>query len=104
MTFSVRYRHQVAEFEVEDTGVGIRAGDLERIFQPFERARTVGAKATIGTGLGLTITSLLAKIMGGEITVRSEVGKGSAFRVKLLLSEVSRPRIASTDGVSRARL
>jgi signal transduction histidine kinase/CheY-like chemotaxis protein len=94
--FQVRYHHQVAEFTVEDTGVGIHKNDLERIFQPFERARTVDAKATIGTGLGLTITSLLTKIMGGEITVRSEVGKGSTFRVKLFLSEVSRPRIAST--------
>jgi CheY-like chemotaxis protein len=52
--------------------------------------------ATIGTGLGLTITSLLTKIMGGDLAVHSEVGKGSTFRVKLMLSEVSRPRIAST--------
>jgi signal transduction histidine kinase/CheY-like chemotaxis protein len=96
VTFRVRYLHQVAEFTVEDTGVGIDGSDLERIFQPFERARTVGALATIGTGLGLTITSLLTKIMGGDISVESEVGKGSTFRVKLLLSEVTRPRIAST--------
>src|SRR5580700_2237349 len=96
VTFRVRYLHQVAEFTVEDTGVGIDGGDLERIFQPFERARTGGALATIGTGLGLTITSLLTKIMGGDLNVRSEVGKGSTFRVKLLLSEVTRPRIAST--------
>ena len=96
VTFRVRYHHQVAEFTVEDTGVGIHSSDLERIFQPFERARTVGALATIGTGLGLTITSLLTKIMGGDISVESEVGKGSTFRVKLLLSEVTRPRIAST--------
>jgi CheY-like chemotaxis protein len=96
VTFGVRYHHQVAEFTIEDTGVGIHESDLERIFQPFERARTVGAMATIGTGLGLTITSLLTKIMGGDLAVHSEVGKGSTFRVKLLLSEVSRPRIAST--------
>lgn len=96
VTFQVGYRHQVAEFIIEDTGVGIHASDLERIFQPFERARTARAKATIGTGLGLTITSLLAKVMGGGITVDSEVGKGSTFRVKLLLSEVSQPRIGST--------
>ena len=96
VTIQVCYHHQVAEFTVEDTGVGIHKSDLERIFQPFERARTVGAKATIGTGLGLTITSLLTRIMGGDINVRSEVGKGSTFRVKLFLSEVSRPRIAST--------
>jgi signal transduction histidine kinase/CheY-like chemotaxis protein len=96
VTFGVRYHHQVAEFTIEDTGVGIHESDLERIFQPFERARTVGAMATIGTGLGLTITSLLTKIMGGDISVRSSVGNGSTFRVKLMLSEVSRPRIAST--------
>jgi signal transduction histidine kinase len=96
VTFQVGYRHQVAEFTIEDTGVGIHKSDLERIFQPFERARTAGAKATIGTGLGLTITSLLTKIMGGDIAVRSEVGNGSTFRVKLFLSEVSHPRIVST--------
>jgi CheY-like chemotaxis protein len=96
VTFQVNYRHEVAEFTIEDTGVGIHKDDLERIFQPFERARTARAKATIGTGLGLTITSLLTKVMGGDITVRSEAGKGSTFRVKLFLSEMSRPRIAST--------
>ena len=97
VTFQVRYHHQVAAFTIEDTGVGIHKGDLERIFQPFERARTVGALATIGTGLGLTITSLLTKIMGGDINVHSEVGRGSTFRVKLFLSEISRPRIASME-------
>ncbi|MBV8753864.1 MAG: response regulator [Hyphomicrobiales bacterium] len=96
VTFRVGYRHQVATFEIEDTGVGIHKEDIERIFHPFERARTALAKATIGTGLGLTITKLLINVMGGNITVTSAVGKGSAFRVKLLLSEVSRPRIVST--------
>ncbi len=96
VTFQVGYRHQVAEFIIKDTGVGIHTNDLERIFQPFERARTARAKATIGTGLGLTITSLLTKVMGGDIKVESEVGKGSTFRVKLLLSEVSQPRVGST--------
>ena len=53
--------------------------------------------ATIGTGLGLTITSLLTQIMGGDINVHSEVGRGSTFRVKLFLSEISRPRIVSME-------
>jgi CheY-like chemotaxis protein/anti-sigma regulatory factor (Ser/Thr protein kinase) len=96
VTFRVAYRHEVAELTVEDTGIGIHKNDLERIFQPFERALTACHKGTIGTGLGLTITSLLTNVMGGEITVRSEVGRGSVFRIKLLLSEVARPRIAST--------
>ncbi len=95
--FRLKYRYQVAELEVEDTGIGIHRNDLERIFQPFEHARTARAKATAGTGLGLTITKLLINVMGGNITVTSEVGRGSLFRVKLLLSEVPRPRIASTQ-------
>jgi signal transduction histidine kinase/CheY-like chemotaxis protein len=96
VSFQVTYRYQVAQFTVEDTGVGIHKSDIERIFQPFERARTARAKATTGTGLGLTITMLLTNVMGGDLVVKSEVGKGSSFQVKLLLSEVSRPRIVST--------
>ena len=96
VTFRVDYRSQVATFEIQDSGIGISKSDMERIFQPFERARTARARAAAGTGLGLTITKLLTYVMGGDLTFTSEVGKGTTFRVKLLLSEVSRPRIAST--------
>ena len=95
VTFRLTYRSQVARFDVEDSGIGIDVGDLERIFVPFERARSARARETTGTGLGLTITRLLAETMGGEITVTSKVGVGSTFAVKLLLAEVARPRIAS---------
>ena len=94
VSFRVNYRHQVARFEIEDTGIGIDPEDLDRIFRPFERARSARAKATGGTGLGLTITRLLTQTMGGELTVRSTPEKGSTFTVKLLLSEVDRPRFA----------
>ena len=102
VTFRVCYHHQVSAFTIEDTGVGIHNSDLERIFQPFERALTVWRLGHDRTGLGLTITSLLTKIMGGDITVHSEVGKGSTFRVKLFLSELSRPRIAPMECRMRA--
>ena len=95
VTFRMNYRNQVAEFIVEDSGIGIHADDLERIFLPFERARASRSRKATGTGLGLTITRLLTEIMGGEISVTSEVGKGSTFRVKLLLSEVFNPRTTS---------
>jgi signal transduction histidine kinase/CheY-like chemotaxis protein len=85
----IRYRGQVAEFEVEDTGIGIADVDLGRIFEPFERGTQSTALATPGTGLGLTITKLLTEVMGGEITVRSHIGRGSVFRVKILLSEAA---------------
>jgi signal transduction histidine kinase/DNA-binding response OmpR family regulator len=91
---TVRYRSQVAEFEVSDTGIGIPTEDLDRIFEPFERGRAHAVRAIPGTGLGLTITKLLTQIMGGEVLVRSTTGEGTTFVVRLLLSE-------STQGTSQ---
>jgi len=84
------YRNQVAEFIVRDTGLGIAPENQERIFLPFERVRTPGSNVA-GTGLGLTITRLLTEIMGGEIALESESGRGSMFRVSLMLSSISKP-------------
>lgn len=89
--FIVHYRSPVAEFEVRDTGPGIHADDLERIFAPFERGALGISQPQTGTGLGLTISKLLAGVMGGDIRVTSTVGKGSTFQVKMLLSEVTNP-------------
>src|ERR1700761_9621947 len=89
--FAVHYRSPVAEFEVTDTGPGIQASDLERIFAPFERGELGVSQPQTGTGLGLTISRLLAGVMGGDIQVTSAVGTGSTFRVKMLLSEVTNP-------------
>jgi signal transduction histidine kinase/ActR/RegA family two-component response regulator len=90
--FVVHYRSPVAEFEVIDTGPGIQASDLERIFAPFERGALGVSQPQTGTGLGLTISRLLAGVMGGDIKVSSKVGTGSTFKVKILLSEVTNPR------------
>lgn len=90
ITFRVRYNSsQLAEFEFCDTGIGIRPEDLERIFEPFERGPMAKNAAKPGMGLGLTITKLLTEILGGEISVVSEPGQGSRFRVKLMLSEMT---------------
>jgi LSD1 subclass zinc finger protein len=86
-SLTVRYRTHVAEFEVADTGIGIRPQDLDEIFKPFERGGMPGARAAPGAGLGLTITKVLVQIMGGEISVHSTPGEGSRFVVRLLLSE-----------------
>jgi signal transduction histidine kinase/CheY-like chemotaxis protein len=88
-SLTVRYRSQVAEFEITDTGIGIPAEDLERVFEPFERGSAPSVRSIPGTGLGLTITKLLTQIMGGEVLVHSMVGQGTVFTVRLMLSEAT---------------
>ena len=90
VTLRLSRRGDVTDFEIADTGPGIQAADLERIFEPFERIERPAAPVP-GVGLGLTIARLLTEILGGEITVRSKPGEGSVFRVRLLLSSVARP-------------
>jgi signal transduction histidine kinase/CheY-like chemotaxis protein len=91
VTLHHRYRGQVSEFEITDTGIGIPPKDLVRVFEPFERGTMTTSRAIAGTGLGLTITKLLTEIMGGEVSVDSVPGRGSTFRVRLLLSEAPAP-------------
>jgi signal transduction histidine kinase/CheY-like chemotaxis protein len=88
VTLSVRYRGEIAEFEIADTGPGISESDLDRVFEPFERGSSEGVRAIPGTGLGLTITKLLTQIMGGEVLVQSSGPGGTVFSVRLLLSEI----------------
>ena len=91
IAFRIRMRSEVAEFIVEDTGIGIDAKDIARIFEPFERGSVTEAINTPGMGLGLTITKLLTETMGGEVDVTSTKGVGSTFKVKLFLPEVALP-------------
>ncbi|MDQ0391869.1 hybrid sensor histidine kinase/response regulator [Labrys monachus] len=104
----IAYRSQIATFVVEDSGAGIPASDLDRIFEPFERGSHAagGAPQPPGLGLGLTITRLLAQIMGGEISVTSTPGRGSAFQVRMMLSAVastSAPPAVSIRGYAGPR-
>ncbi|MGQ0698935.1 MAG: hybrid sensor histidine kinase/response regulator [Panacagrimonas sp.] len=90
--FQVRSRRDTVSFEVWDSGAGIAAEELERIFLPFERGASAAAISESGTGLGLTIARMLTNLMGGELTATSEPGKGSLFSVRLFLPEVRNPR------------
>jgi len=89
---SISYRNLVAEFQVSDTGIGIPEEEFERIFKPFERIRRPGAPSAAGTGLGLTITRLLANTMGGDITVKNNPQGGVTFTVWLMLSHTHLPK------------
>ena len=71
------------KFAVADTGIGIDAADMERIFEEFDRGRLASDGSYSGTGLGLAIVKRLVDLLGGSIAVESEVGKGSTFTVTL---------------------
>jgi adenylate cyclase len=75
------------ELAVADTGIGMTAEQLAKLFQEFSQAEASTAKNYGGTGLGLAITRKLARMMGGDVTVTSEPGKGSVFTVRLPSSE-----------------
>ena len=92
VTLHVDCRSDVIRFDVMDTGIGIEAQDQQRIFMPFERGaagRRRGGEP--GTGLGLTITALLTSLMGGDLSLQSQSGKGSTFSVRLYLREIDDP-------------
>lgn len=86
--------------EVEDTGVGISANDLERLFTEFTQLQSDAAKSYPGTGLGLALTKRIVEAQGGMVGVRSTVGMGSTFFAQLpARARASRPE--QTDGASQ---
>ncbi len=70
-------------FEIEDSGIGMDAESVTRLFQPFVQVDTSSTRAFGGTGLGLSITKRLTRMMSGSISVRSIEGKGSQFTVSI---------------------
>jgi signal transduction histidine kinase len=74
---------QVLIFRVSDTGIGMTDEQLQQIFKPFTQADASTTRKYGGTGLGLTISQRLCQILGGEISVESENGRGSTFTVRL---------------------
>jgi signal transduction histidine kinase len=69
---------------VTDTGIGMTAEQMGKLFQEFAQASSTTASKYGGTGLGLVISRRFCQMMGGDITVESEVGRGSTFTIRLL--------------------
>jgi PAS domain S-box-containing protein len=80
------------EVQVRDTGIGIKADDISRLFTEFEQLDSGTARRFEGTGLGLALTKKIVEFQGGQITVQSELGQGSVFSVVLpLVSKDANP-------------
>lgn len=95
----VREAQGSARIEVSDSGTGIAHEDLEHLFDRFYRARAATDAAVPGIGLGLSICKTIAEGHGGSITVTSELGKGTTFRVQLPLAR--RYRVDRADSLVR---
>jgi hypothetical protein len=90
-------------FRVTDTGIGIPADQLSRVFQPFVQVESGRTRSKDGSGLGLTISRRLARLMRGDVTVQSTVGQGSAFTLWLPSDETALSH-AESQGVDRGDL
>jgi CheY-like chemotaxis protein len=76
-------------FTVTDSGMGITATDLKRLFRPFTQANEAVARRYGGAGLGLVMVKRIAKAMGGDLTVTSRPGRGSAFRLTVVMTSAA---------------
>jgi signal transduction histidine kinase/CheY-like chemotaxis protein/ligand-binding sensor domain-containing protein len=96
VTVRATWRDGRARFEVEDSGAGIGADELPRLFEPFVQSES-GQRSKEGTGLGLALSRNLARVMGGDITVESARGRGSCFTLAVPLPEAAAEAVAAEE-------
>ncbi len=97
VSFKVRHAREMARIQIVDTGPGIPADELARIFDPFERGSSAAGQSASGTGLGLTISKMLTDLMGGEMSVSSQPGQGTTFEIRLFLPQLRQSSLAPTQ-------
>src|SRR5262249_20803077 len=83
------------EFSVADSGIGMSPEQMGKLFQDFSQADATTSQQFGGTGLGLAITRRLCRMMGGDVTVPSEWGKGSTFTIRLPAEETLAGAVAA---------
>jgi signal transduction histidine kinase/HPt (histidine-containing phosphotransfer) domain-containing protein len=98
ITVAVRWLGAAVALSVRDTGVGIAAEELPRLFQRFHRVRGAASRTHEGTGIGLSLVQELVKVHGGSIRVDSEVGRGTCFVVEVPAGSAHLPADRLGDG------
>ena len=83
----------ILQFDVIDTGIGMTPEQVDRLFQPFTQPDASTTRKFGGTGLGLTISKRLASMLGGDLTVESEFGRGSTFRLRVVVGTLDGVRM-----------
>ena len=96
VTFKARMGRNLVVFDIIDTGVGIPQDKLEEVFKPFVRIETYNQFAE-GSGYGMSVVKGLVDLLGGEIQIESEVGKGSHFEVRIPVEEVEQQLEANDE-------
>jgi signal transduction histidine kinase len=87
----------ILEVRIADTGVGIAAENIEDVFEPFWQAEQSATRKTGGTGLGLSVTRKLARLLGGDVTVASRMGEGTTFLLTLPMKAPSGETVRHRD-------
>ena len=87
-------------FIVTDSGIGLTAAEIKRLFRPFAQASEQVARNYGGAGLGLTFVKRIAKAMGGDLAVASEPGSGSRFRLSVTVDKVEAAATAPSEGAA----
>ncbi len=96
----LRMRDGFVELEVIDTGVGIAESDLPRLFERFYRVSGAAGRSQEGSGIGLALVDEMARLHGGSVSVRSRVGHGSAFTVRIPAVAGENPGTVAADRLS----
>ncbi len=101
VSLRVRAQKELIYFEIEDTGVGIAPEDQAKLFDAFVQ---VGKSRSSGTGLGLAISRQYARMMGGDLTVTSEMGRGSLFSATIAFKPAETAQILQLEAKSSRRV
>jgi signal transduction histidine kinase len=92
VALTVHRRDGALDFAIRDSGVGISPADVDRVFEAFWQVEQRPTRVVGGSGLGLSVSRRLARLLGGDVTVESTPGAGSTFVVTLPIEAPTQPR------------